>query len=92
MDMNEFNKTVVRSEDSAHVYFDLRPFGNRQEEAMDSYLHEAVVSIHAGVDSFGDRQVVLITDASTAIPSSARTWLTSLQAAGVSVSVEGRRP
>jgi hypothetical protein len=92
MDMNEFNKTVVRSEDSEHVFFDLRPFGKRQAEAMDLYLHEAVVSIEVGVSTFGERQVVLVTDASTVIPGSARTWLAKLQAEGVSVSVEGRRP
>jgi hypothetical protein len=92
MDMNEFNQTAVRTEDSEHVYFDLRPFGNRQGEAMDSYLHEAVASIQIGVSSFGERQIVLLTDASTVIPNSARTWLASLQASGVSVEVEGRQP
>lgn len=92
MDMNEFNKIAVRSEDSAHVYFDLRPFGKRQGEAVDSYLHEAVMSIRNGVSSFSGRRVVLLTDASTIIPDSAHTWLASLQAAGVSVSIECRRP
>jgi hypothetical protein len=92
MDMHEFNRVVIRTEDIDHVHFDLRPFGDRQAEAMDSYLHEAVVSIHIGVSSFGERQIVLLTDASTVIPDSARTWLASLRASGVSVEVEGRRP
>jgi hypothetical protein len=92
MDMNEFNKTAVRTEDSEHVYFDLRPFGNRQGEAMDSYLHEAVMSIQMGVSSFGARQIVLLTDASVVIPDSARTWLASLQESGVSVAIQGTRP
>jgi hypothetical protein len=92
MDMNEFNGTAIRTEDSGHVYFDLRPFGNRQGEAMDSYLHEAVMSIQMGVSSFGKRQIVLLTDAFVVMPDSARTWLASLQASGVSVAVEGRRP
>jgi hypothetical protein len=73
MDMNEFNSTAIRTEDREHVYFDLRPFGNRQGEAMDTYLHEAVMSIQMGVSSFGQRQIVLLTDASTIIPDSART-------------------
>jgi hypothetical protein len=92
MDINEFNSTAIRTEDSGHVYFDLRPFGVRQGEAMDSYLHSALMSIQIGVSSFGARQIVLVTDASVVIPDSARTWLASLQAAGVSVGVEGRRP
>ena len=92
MDMNEFNSTAIRTEDREHVYFDLRPFGNRQGEAMDTYLHEAVMSIQMGVSSFGQRQIVLLTDASTIIPDSARTWLANLQVSGVSVAVEGRRP
>ena len=29
MDMNEFNGTAIRTEDSGHVNFDLRPFGAR---------------------------------------------------------------
>ncbi len=92
MDMNEFNNTAIRTEDGGHVYFDLRPFGNRQGEAMDSYLHGAVMSIQMGVSSFGERQIVLLTDASTIIPDGARTWLASLQASGVSVAVQGTRP
>ena len=59
---------------------------------MDSYLHDAVISIQMGVSSFGERQIVLVTDASVVLPDSARTWLASLQASGVSVGVEGRRP
>jgi hypothetical protein len=92
MDMNEFNSPAIRTEDSGQVYFDLRPFDARQGEAMDSYLHSAVMSVQMGVSSFGARQIVLVTDASVVIPSSARTWLASLQASGVSVGVEGRRP
>ena len=92
MDMNEFNQTAVRTEDSEHVYFDLRPFGPRQAEAVDSYLHSAVMSIQMGVSSFGARQIVLVTDGSVVVPDSARTWLASLQASGVSVGFEGRRP
>jgi len=92
MDMNQFNSTAIRTEDNGRVYFDLRPFGNRQGEAMDSYLHEAVMSIQMGVSSFGTRQIVLLTDASVVMPDSARTWLASLQASGFSVAVEGRRP
>jgi hypothetical protein len=59
---------------------------------MDSHLHEAVMSIQMGVSRFGTRQIVLLTDASVVMPDSARTWLASLQASGVSVAVEGRRP
>jgi|HubBroStandDraft_6_1064221.scaffolds.fasta_scaffold00095_55 hypothetical protein len=92
MDMNEFNGAAIKTEHSEHVYFDLRPFGNRQGEAMDSYLHEAVMSIQMGVSSFGERQIVLVTDASMVIPKTARTWLASLQESGVSVAVEARRP
>jgi hypothetical protein len=29
MDMNQFNSTAIRTEDSGRVHFDLRPFGNR---------------------------------------------------------------
>ena len=75
MDMNKFNDTMIRIEERDHVYFDLRPFADSQGEAMDAYLHEAVISIEMGASSFGLRQIVLLTDASMIIPSSARNWL-----------------
>jgi len=91
MDMTEFNQTAIRSEDSHYVYIDLRPFAERQAEAADSYLHDALTSLQAGASTFGERTVVLITDAVTVIPETAHHWLAELREAGVSISVQGRR-
>lgn len=92
MDIKEFNSIAVRTEDNENVYFDLRPFGDRQSEAMDTYLHGSLMSIQMGVSSFGSRKIVLITDASVTISPTGRTYLAALQQNGVSVGVEGRRP
>jgi hypothetical protein len=91
MDMKEFHQTAIQSEDSHYVYFDLRSFGNRQGEAADSYMHDALMTIQAGGRISGERTVILITDVSTVIPDTARNRLAELRDAGVSISVQGRR-
>jgi hypothetical protein len=91
MDMNEFHQTAIPSEDSNYVYFDLRPFGNRQGEAADSYMRDALTTIQAGMRTSGERTVILVTDVSTVIPDTARDSLLELRNAGVSISVQGRR-
>jgi hypothetical protein len=32
----------VRTEDSENIYLDVRPFGDNERDAIDSYLHEAL--------------------------------------------------
>jgi|HubBroStandDraft_6_1064221.scaffolds.fasta_scaffold00871_32 hypothetical protein len=91
MDINEFYQTAIQSEDSHYVYFDLRPFGDRQREAVDSYMRDALNTIQNGASTTGERTVILITDLSTVIPDSARDSLAELRNAGVSISVQGRR-
>jgi hypothetical protein len=92
MDMNEFNAKTVITQDAQNVYFDVRGHGDRQGEAVDSYLHAAADSIRMGVSTFGSRKVVLITDASAIIPDTASKWLDELQQHGVYVDVKLDRP
>ncbi|HKN71721.1 MAG TPA: hypothetical protein VJX30_11855 [Terriglobales bacterium] len=92
MTIDEFNQQAIRTEDSNNVYFDLRPFAERQSEAMDTYLNASLMSIQTGVSSFGTRQIVLITDASMVLSDTARAYIAELRAKGVSMMVEARRP
>jgi hypothetical protein len=86
MNMNEFNANAVRTEDAEHVYFDVRPFGEKQAEAIDSYLHASLMSIQIGVSSFGSRVIVLLHDAKRGpLSPMAETWTASLEAHGVIV-------
>lgn len=82
MDMNELNKTVVRTETQDEVCFDVRPFGDRQGEAIDSYLHERLASLGYGVATLGPKLVVLLHDSTARIPVSAYGWLDKLNASG----------
>ena len=48
MDIKEFNAKRVRTEDRWNVYLEVRPLGDRQGEAIDLYLHEALASLQIG--------------------------------------------
>jgi hypothetical protein len=48
MDSKEFNETGVRTETDV-VTFDVRPFGTKQGEAIDSYIHEVGMAVKMGV-------------------------------------------
>ena len=86
MDMDEFKATAVRTEDAEHVYWDVRPFGDKQAEAIESYLHASLMSIQMGVSSFGSRTIVWLHDGKTGpLPPSIGTWTDELEARGVIV-------
>jgi hypothetical protein len=87
MDIKEFNKVVKRTETNEEVIFDVRPFGDRQGEAVDEYLHQALASLQYGTGTFGPRLVVLLHDASANIPQSAHRWLANLAASGVRIEI-----
>lgn len=82
MDMNEFNATAVRTADATTITLDVRPFGDRQGEAVDSYLHERVMHLNTTGIGTTPKPVVLLCDSSAQIPSSAFTWLANLNAGG----------
>jgi len=87
MNINEFNDKAVRTEDARTVTFDVRPFGDKQGEAIDSYLHARLMAFQMNVGGFGPRLVVLLCDSTTKIPSSARAWLDELNARGVATEI-----
>jgi len=86
MDWTEFNSIVVRREDSEIIELDLRPFGDRQAEALDFWLDAAATQ----GDAFG-KTSVLKTDAWTTISQDAHTQIEKLRQKRVSVLVVGER-
>jgi hypothetical protein len=82
MDMKEFNATAIRTETTEELTLDVRPFGDRQGEAIDSYLHDQLQSVQYGVASSQSKPWVLIYDSNAMIPQSAQGWLNNLVAAG----------
>jgi hypothetical protein len=87
MDTNEFNKTALRTETSSQVIFDVRPFGDRQGEAIDSYLHSVGMAVQMNVFRH-TKPIMLICDAQTVFPSTTQTWLGAVRAQGVDVSIQ----
>ncbi|HEX6803359.1 MAG TPA: hypothetical protein VF133_06730 [Terriglobales bacterium] len=86
MDWNEFNSTAVRREDSETIELDLRPFGERQVEALDFWLAAAATQ----GDPFG-KTSVLKTDAWITVSPDARTQIAKLQEKRVTILVVGER-
>ena len=86
MDTTEFNKTAVRTETPNQITFDVRPFGARQGEAVDFYLHEIGMQLNYGTFSTS-RPIVVLCDANTTFPSTTNTWLAQVNARGVPVSI-----
>jgi len=83
MDLKEFNEVVkpyLHGDDE--LIFDVRPFGARQGEAIDTYLHARLM--HANTTGIGNtcRLVVLLCDPSAEIPESAMTWIENLAESG----------
>ena len=86
MDMDEFNATAVRTEYPDVISFDVRPFGDGQGEAADSYLHAALGAVQIGVSTF-ERPVILLCDSTATTPDSANRWLAGLNAQGVAIEI-----
>lgn len=83
MNADEFNTGAVRTESPTTITWDVRPFGDKQGEAVDSYLHQRLMMLQMNAGGFGPRLVVLLCDSTANIPSSATTWLAELNAKGV---------
>ncbi len=87
MDMREFNGTVVRTETAVSVTFDVRPFGDRQGEAVDSYLHDVGMALQMNVFRHS-KPIVLLCDSNATIPTSADSWLANVHSQGVAIEIQ----
>ena len=87
MTTEEFNKVAIRTEDTTRITFDVRPFGDRQAEAVDFYLHEVGMQINYGTFSTTRPIYVLYTKGIQFLPTTA-TWLQSVRARGVPMNLQ----
>jgi hypothetical protein len=81
MDYGEFSRTAPRIEDESSITFDLRPFGNRQGEVADWFLHEQAALRTIGI-KFSPKLLVLVCDAKAEIPDTVNEWLSGLSRLG----------
>jgi len=87
MDMKEFNAGVIITQTATEVLRDLRPFSDRQGEAIDSYLHDLLAQAeHGGIDP-GQKLWVLLHDSTAVIPQSAYVWFANLESSGFGLEI-----
>lgn len=71
MEQDEFNKKHLRTEDSGHIYLDLRPFGPREDKAVLFCLQETLFAVgnklKAGKVKI-EQKIVLIYEPTTKLP------------------------
>ncbi len=87
MHTKEFNENVLRSETDSAVIFDVRGFGERQGEAIDSYLHDVGMAVQMNVFRH-TKPIVLQCDSETVFPATTETWLANVQRQGVAVEIQ----
>lgn len=88
MDMKEFNEKVKPYDSGTdEIVFDVRTFGNRQGEAMDSYLHQRASDTKTTGIGNPEKLVVLLCDSNASIPDSTQRWIAILKAAGQKVEI-----
>ncbi len=87
MDSKEFNKVVKRTETASSVIFDVRGFGPRQGEAIDSYLHDVGMAVQMNVFRH-NKPIVLLCDSDTSFPATTETWLAGVRRQGVNVEIQ----
>lgn len=87
MTSDEFNKTAIRTEDSNRITFDVRPFKERQGEAIDSYLHEVGMQMNYGVFSTS-KPIVLVCERGTVYPATCHKWLSLLLQRELAIGIE----
>lgn len=71
MEQDEFNKKHLRTEDSGHIYLDLRPFGPREDKAVLFCLQETLFAVSnkmkAGKVKI-EQKIVVIFEPTTKLP------------------------
>lgn len=87
MDSKEFNHSVARTETDSLLTLDVRPFGERQAEAIDSYLHDVGMAMQINVFRH-TKPIVLLCDSEVVFLGTTATWLAGVQGQGVAVEIQ----
>ena len=82
MDIREFNNRVKRVEGLREITIDVPPFGDRQADAIETYLQARLLSAQMGLAEIGAIRIVLLCDATVELSINAKDWLANLNAQG----------
>jgi hypothetical protein len=77
----------VRFETKREIYLDVRPFGGRQVEAIETYLRAASLILDGGAKAKLLKPVVLVCDTGTEIPVTLRERLKEFKASGTRIEI-----
>ena len=83
----EFNTTALITEDSNRKTVDVRPFGDRQGEAVDYYLYDLCRKIADPTFTIS-KPIVVLHESGTVFPPTAMDWLKNLLALGVRIGIQ----
>jgi hypothetical protein len=82
MTQDEFNKTVIRTEDAAGETWDLRRFEGQQSEAFECFLQDMDAQLKDGTLAT-EKRIIVLHDSRLVMSLPALTWIKHLQALGV---------
>jgi hypothetical protein len=82
MTPHEFKKTAMRTGDTVWEVYDVRPFAERQGEALDCFLREIEMEIRNGRFSTS-KPICVLHDRRLEILPTTLTWIKCLRALGV---------
>jgi hypothetical protein len=70
MEQDEFNEKRLRTEDSGHIYLDIRPFGSREDKAVLFYLQETLFAVRnkTKAENTKIQKIVVICEPTTKLP------------------------
>lgn len=83
----EFQEKVLRIESGSAVVLDVRPFGDRQGEAMDSYLRDLGMAVQMNTVK-PIKPIVLVCDTKAVFTSTTDMWLANIQSRGVAIEIQ----
>ena len=83
----EFERTAIRTEDTIQITLDVRPFADRQGEAVDFYLNDVGTAINFGTRSIV-KPIVLLCSSGAVFLLSTHPRLRNLATRGVPVSLQ----
>jgi hypothetical protein len=82
MKQHEFNKTVIRTEDTVRETWDLRPFEGQQCKAFEYFLQGIDTELRDGILATKKR-IIVLHDSRLVMSLPTLTWIKQLQAPGV---------
>ena len=87
MTEDEFKATATRTEDEKSVTYDVRPFGDKQQEAVAVYLGSLVFKLSVNALNTSKAVVLLVDDRFTSTPQ-LDGFVGKLKAAGLPVTIQ----